>query len=110
MEFDLLMADKTLYAAQLLFYKGEFELAKDTALKGENYFSLLVSEYAKAPTMPSLDFDTRIDRAYVAHQELLTHLIEAASDKDKEVYGQVDYFSKTNYELLKKIRSERDSP
>lgn len=97
-EFELLMADKTLYAAKLLLEKGKTALAKETALKGENYMSMLVSEYSKVANVP-LRLEEKIDQAYPAHQDLIARL--------GENYKDVDYFSKTNYTLIQKIRNDR---
>lgn len=110
-EFDLLMADKTLYAATLLLDKGNSELAKETALKGENYFSLLVSDYgtvlAKKIQMP-LRLNEKIDNAYNAHQLLIANLKDKASHDDKIIYDQIDYFSKTNYQMIVEIRKNNN--
>lgn len=95
-EFYLLMADKTLYASKLLQDKGKTDLAYETALKGENYMSMLVSEYVKIKTVPEY-IDNKINNAYPAHQELIKEL----------GFKDVDYFSKTNYELIQKIRNEK---
>lgn len=103
-EFDLLMADKTLYASQLLFDKHEGELAKETALKGENYFSMLVPDYAKAKQMIPRALDVKIDRAYIAHRQLIRDLITHSSAADSTVYLQVEYFSTTNYQMIQDIR------
>lgn len=100
-EFDLLMADKTLYASKLLLDQGKSQWAKETALKGENYFSMLVSDYrivvAKKQILPR-SLHQKIDKAYFAHQQVIKYLTENASIKDKETYRQVDYFSKSNYQ------------
>lgn len=103
-EFDLLMADKTLYAAKLLMDKQKFALAKDTALKGENYFSTLVSDYAKVSKEVPKDLNDRIDLAFEAHQVLIRHFIEVARDEDKQSYKDIDYFSKINYQMIVEIR------
>lgn len=106
-EFYLLMADKTLYASKLLLDKGELHLAIDTALKGENYFSMLVSVYAKISSQIPASLDKKIDRAYVAHQQLIGGMMSVLSDNDAKALRDVDYFSKTNYQLIEKIRKER---
>lgn len=105
-EFNLLMADKTLYAARLLMDKKRFDLAKETAVKGENYFSVLVSEYAKVVNDVPDELNVHIDRAYTAHQLLIAGFLHDAPDSDKRTFIDVDYFSKTNYELIQKIRQD----
>lgn len=106
-EFDLLMADKTLYSAKLLMEKGNTELAKDTALKGENYFSILVSDYNNVSRQIPVWLDGKIDLAYLAHQILIQELFDKAPEKDKNVYKEIDYFSNVNYAFIQKIRNDR---
>lgn len=105
-EFELLMADKTLYASALLMEKGNASLAVETALKGENYFSMLAADYNEAYPRISKELNARIDRAYLAHQEILAYLIAAAPESDKKTLRDVDYFSKTNYQTIQKIRNQ----
>ncbi len=109
-EFDLLMADKTLYASKLLLEKGQGELAKETALKGENYFSVLVSDYgtvlAKKQKLP-FNLYQKIDKAYQAHQQLIKYLRENATEEDKATYDQVDYFSKSNYQSFLELQKQK---
>lgn len=109
-EFDLLMADKTLYASRMLMDKGEQKLAAATALKGENYMSILVSDYRtvieKKILVPQA-LDQKITEAHAAHQELIAYLIAHAEPSEKEVYGQVDYFSKTNFDTLGALRLKK---
>ncbi len=110
-EFDLLMADKTLYASKLLLDKGKSELAKETALKGENYFSILVSDYGavltKKQKVPD-NLNQKITRAYEAQQRLITYLTDKAPPDDKETYRQVDYFSKSNYQSLVDLQKQKN--
>lgn len=109
-EFDLLMADKTLYAAKLLMDKGNTQLAKETALKGENYFSVLVSDYgtvlAKKKALPSA-IRQNVDHAFVAHQLLIASMKTKASSADKSTYEQVDYFSKSNYQSVLDLETKQ---
>lgn len=109
-EFDLLMADKTLYASKFLLDKGKSALAKETALKGENYFSILVSDYgsvlAKKQKVPDL-LNQKIIQAYDAQQELIKYLIDKAPLEDKEIYSQVDYFSKLNYQSFIGLQKQK---
>ncbi len=109
-EFDLLMADKTLYASKLLLDKGKSELAKETALKGENYFSILVSDYgtvlSKKQQVPDF-LNQKIVRAYEAHQLLIKYMMAKAATQDKATYSQVDYFSKSNYQSLVELQKQK---
>ncbi len=105
-EFDLLMADKTLYASKLLLDKGQGELAKETALKGENYFSILVADYARAKQKNEVisgQLRARIARAYEAHQQLISYLGQKAPEADKKTYRDIDFFSDENYRVLQNL-------
>lgn len=106
-EFDLLMADKTIYASKLLVDKGEIVLAKDTALKGENYYSILVQDYnhtlLKGKKI-SRDLDRKITLAAMKHQEVFADLESKVSEKDKETFKIVNNFSKINYQFIVGLR------
>ena len=107
-EFDLLMADKTIYAGKLLVDKGEIILAKDTALKGENYYSMLVQDYnhalLKGRKIP-FSLHRKITLAAVKHQEIFKEMENAVSGEDKKVFQIVGNFSKINYEFIVGLRS-----
>lgn len=103
LEFDLLMADKTLLAAKMLQDKGNYSLALETALKGENYFSVLAADYGKAiyqKNVISSNFNKNIDAAYIQHQKLISYLITNAKTADLEIYKNIDYFSDINYQAI----------
>jgi hypothetical protein len=107
-EFDLLMADKTIYASKLLSDKGEVGLAKETAMKGENFFSTLVIDYNKAVSshlkIPR-DLDAKIDLAVIKHQEIFNSIINKANDMDKKTFEIPNDFSITNFRILSEIRN-----
>lgn len=109
-EFDLLMADKTIYASKLLVDKGEIVKAKDTALKGENYYSILVQDYnhalLKGKKIPSL-LDRKITLAAIKHQEVFQELENKVKGKDKETFRIVNKFSKINYEFIVGLRNPK---
>lgn len=109
-EYDLLTADKMLYAAELLNTKGETRLAQETILKGENYMSMLVSDYFHASAsgyrIPE-SLSARISQAHVAHQALIFNLVAKAAPQDKKIYEDVLYFSRKNQEMLEEERSRR---
>lgn len=109
-EFDLLMADKTIYASKLLIDKGEIILAKDTALKGENYYSILVQDYNHAllegRRIPFL-LDQKITLAAIKHQEIFTDLENKVSEEDKEIFQIVGNFSRINYQFIVGLRTPK---
>lgn len=111
-EFDLLMADKTIYASQLLVNKGEIELAKETALKGENYYSILVQDYNNAllsgKKIPR-DLDQRITKAALKHQEVFKEIEKKVSGADKEAFQAAHNFSIINFNFIEGLRHPKKS-
>lgn len=109
-EFDLLMADKTIYASDLLVKKGKITLAKDIALKGENYYSNLVQDYNQAllkdKKIPPV-LDKKITKASQKHQEIFEELEESVPNEDKKTFQIVANFSKINYEFIVGLRSPK---
>lgn len=109
-EFDLLMADKTIHASKLLVEKGEVQLALDTALKGENYYSMLVQDYnhslLEGKKIPAA-LDKKITLAAMKHQEIFKELENKVKGKDKETFQIVSNFSKINYKFIVDLRIKR---
>lgn len=109
-EFDLLMADKTIYASKLLVEKGKIELAKDTALKGENYYSMLVQDYNNAllqgKKIPK-NLDNKITLGAMRHQEVFKDLENKVTGEDKETFKIVSNFSKINYDFIVGLRNPK---
>jgi len=112
-EFDLLMADKTIYASQLLMGKGEIELAKETVLKGENYYSMLVQDYNNAllrgKKIPSI-LDKKITLAAMKHQKVFREMENDANGEDKKTFKIVNNFSKINYDFIVGLRNPKKNP
>lgn len=108
-EYDLLMADKTIYASKLLIQKGNISLAKETALKGEHYYTTLVSDYKWAywykEKIPQ-ELDKRIIVAALKHQEIFADIAKDLKGEDKKTFENTIYFSKKNYQELEKLKSE----
>lgn len=109
-EFNLLMADKTIYASKLLVDKGEIALAKDTVLKGEHYYSMLVQDYNKAlqqrKKIPE-SLDKKITLAAKKHQKMFKELENKVEGKDKETFQIVTKFSKINYDFIVGLRNPK---
>jgi hypothetical protein len=82
-EFNLLMSDVRLNAAQYLFAKGEgkYGLAETTVSKAENYFfnSLVILNSAKQQGMQVDDFSAKLITAAKKHQQIIREL----KDKSK---------------------------
>ncbi len=109
-EFDLLMADKTIYASKLLIEKGKIALAKDTGLKGENYYSILVQDYNKSLLQHKkipLFLDNKITLAALKHQEIFKDLENTVNEEDKKVFQIVNNFSKINYQFIVGLRTSQ---
>lgn len=83
-EFDLLMADVRLNAAQYLFVKGEskYSLAETTISKGENYFynSLIMVSEAKQQGMQVNDFVSKLIIASQKYQQVIKELESKSSN------------------------------
>lgn len=109
-EFDLLMADKTIYASDLLNEKGEIAFAKDAALKGEDYYSNLVQYYNQAllqhKKIPAV-LDKKITKASKKHQEIFKKLEGNVNSNDKKTFQIVTNFSKINYAFIVGLRSPK---
>lgn len=108
--FDLLMADKTIYVSKLLVDKGEIALAKETVLKGENYYSMLVQDYNQVllrhEKIPA-DLDRKISIAVIKHQDVFADLENRVSREDKETFRIVNNFSKINYDFIVGLRNPK---
>ena len=106
-EFDLLMADKTIYASKILLDKGEIALAKETVLKGENYYSMLVQDYNQAllqnKKIPK-ELDRKITLAAQKHQEIFQEAKRILSREDKKAFEAAENFSKINYDFIIGLR------
>lgn len=102
-EYHLLLADKRIQMAKLLVDKGEVELAKETALKGENEITLLVFLLKDERKKPTKELFDRIEKASMKHQEVLSRLAGDVEKKDKKTFETVVYFSNVNLEELRKI-------
>ena len=109
-EFDLLMADKTIYASKLLMEKGNVALSKETALKGENYYSMLVQEYNKALlSHEQIPFwlDRKITLATIKHREVFKQLEDTVTGENKKTFQIVSKFSKINYDFIVGLRNPK---
>lgn len=109
-EFDLLMADKTIYASKLLAEIGKIDLSKETALKGENYYSMLVQDYNKAllshEQIP-FQLDRKITLAAIKHQEVFKQLEDTVTGENKKTFQIVSKFSKINYDFIVGLRNPK---
>lgn len=109
-EFDLLMADKIIYASKLLAEIGKIDLSKETALKGENYYSVLVQNYNMALlSHEQIPFwlDRKITLAAIKHQEVFKQLEDTVTGENKKTFQIVSKFSKLNYDFIVGFRNRK---
>lgn len=106
-DFYLLQTDKGLLAAAMLIDKKEFSLAKQTALKAENNYSLLTSELYKLQKRPSNNFFKNLEVASLKHQEVLNSITKRVPKGNKKDFQTVLYFSKTNLQSVKNFLKEK---
>lgn len=104
-EFHLNLADKRISMSNLLADKGKIELAKETALKGENEYTLIMFLLKDIEKKPTKQLSDRLFNAALKHQEVLKEIVSKVSEKDKKAFETVVYFSKQNAEELKKINN-----
>jgi len=108
--FDLLMADKTIYASKLLVNKGEIDLAKDSALKGEYYYGTLAQDYNSAllknKKIPEI-LDQQITFAAQNHQEVFKELEAKVAQEDKKSFAAAENFSKINFNFVNGLRNPK---
>jgi hypothetical protein len=101
-EFNLLMADVRLNAAQYLFAKGEskYSLAETTISKGENYFynSLVMVNDAKQQGVQVNDFVSKLILASRKHQQVIKELESKSSGAIKDRLADDELRAK-NFEL-----------
>ncbi len=102
-EYHLLLTDKRIHMAKMLAEKNEVELAKETALKGENEYTLLVNTLKDARKKPSKELFEKLEKASMKHQEVLNEIASKTDGENKKIFQIVIGFSKTNLEELKKI-------
>jgi len=110
-EYDLLLADKTINAANILNEKGNNKLAKETLYKGENNFTNLVDDYRRAYwfhyKIPKR-LDDKIKQASLKHQEIISKMIVKASGDDKKSFEEVLEFSKRNSQELINLKLKKN--
>lgn len=102
-EYHLLLADKRIHMSKILVEKGKIELAKETALKGENEYTLLVFMFKDVGKKPSKTFFDTLQAAALKHQEILNEIVARVGEKDKKTFETVIQFSKRNADELKTI-------
>lgn len=109
-EFDLVMANKTIYASKILLDKGEISLAKQTALKGEDYYSKLVQDYNNAllqnKKIPQ-ELDRRITNDAKKHAEIFQYEVKKTSGGNKKDFQAAENFLYINTNFINGLRTPK---
>jgi len=105
-EYHLLLADKRIQMANILVNKGKTELAKETALKGENEYTLLVFLFKDVKKKPNKALFDKLELAALKHQEILSDITTKIKGEDKKTFEIVIEFSKRNADVLKTIYND----
>ncbi len=105
-EYHLLLADKRIQMANILFNKGKIDLAKETALKGENEYTLLVNLFKDEGKKPNKALFDKLELAALKHQEVLRGIAIKLNGEDKKNFETVIEFSKRNTAELSEIYND----
>lgn len=84
-EFDLLNAEKRMYAAQFLVDKKKYELAITTASKSNNYFDEAIVEVASIQSRPAdtLSLLQKMKTVIAKNEEVLSDIIKTTNGSSK---------------------------
>lgn len=104
-EFFLLQTDKGIAATEELVKKKEIELAKQTALKAENNYTLITYEAKSNKKVLTKKDHESLQQAALKHQEVLKSIIDSVDKQDKKLFETVLYFSEHNAKELEKSKS-----
>lgn len=102
-DFYLLQTDKMILASSILVEKGEIEPAKETALKGENNYTLITYEFKNINKKPNQKIYNKLKMAAKKHQEILNIIIGKVKENDKETFKNVLYFSQINLKEIERL-------
>lgn len=94
----LLFADKKIAMALALAQKGNYSLAQETALKGENELTQLTFFYKIGAVKPDEAFYNTLLRASKKHQETFAEIQSIVPENEKEIYTTLKNFSLRNEE------------
>ena len=106
-DFYVLQADKGILATAMLIDKNKIDLAKATALKAENNFTLIAPQLYMLPKKPNKDFFKRLETAALKHQEVLRSIIKRVPKDKQKVFEQVIDFSKRNLQSIEEYRTQQ---
>lgn len=102
-QFYLLQTDKGILATAILIDKHEIALAKETALKAENNYSLITGQLSNLDRTSDLSILNKLETAALKHQEVLISIINRVPKKDQETFRTVLEFSKKNLQKVEEF-------
>jgi hypothetical protein len=95
----LALSDTTYSEADILWQKGNYNLALKTALRAENYMTVLASDthtyVLRSGKNKNLFLD--IEESVLLHQSILRRMIKAEDNKNNSVLSDIIFFLNTNY-------------
>ncbi|MBI5613922.1 hypothetical protein HY947_03270 [Candidatus Gottesmanbacteria bacterium] len=106
-EYYLLLADKQIAMSALLVDKGNIQLAKEIALKGENQYTAITFLFKDTGTKPSQEFYDRLIGASQEHQKILRSVASKLDADDKKIFETVLEFSTRNADEINKIFNQQ---
>lgn len=104
--FYLHEADKGILATAMLVDFNKVELAEETALKAEHYYTKIAQEMYKINKQPSIDFFEKLDTAAHKHQEVLSALAKKVPAEKRQTFLTVIDFSKRNLAAIKEYQDK----
>lgn len=105
-DYYLLLTDKGISTTELLVKEKKFALAKETALKGENNYTLLTYLIRDKKWDIKKEQYQKVETAALKHQDVLKDIIKLTPKEDKKTFENVLYFSQQN---LKEIKNAQET-
>lgn len=106
-EYYLILSDRGAHASRALLEKGNIRLAKETALKAENYDTLLVTDYKwvvwRHTSIPE-ELVTEIQGAIIRHRDIFQDMMDRVSQDDAAVFQTVIDFAERNEREFLSVR------
>lgn len=105
-EWALLMADKRVWAGQMLVEKGKETLGVSTLTKAEKYLeqALVKAEEAKAQGGNVDSFLGKLGRASLKHEEILGEVLDLVSEESQAVIERMIEYPEKVYEGVEELR------
>ncbi len=107
-ELYLLLADKRLASAQVLYKKGKSELATSVLTKGEKYLEAAISEekIAKAQGIDTSNLLHKLGMCSLKHRQVIDEITQIAPEDAKPRIVETQNYSKAAYNEVKNRLSQ----